>query len=241
MSEPPDGSDHYSERLIKLSRLVTCYYRPDVPKKEFHREDYDLPEDVRLYLYPQSLFKFHPRFDSVIGNLLRRDPGGRLVLVEDYKKGYWKNLLMERFERAIPDVADRIIFVPRSDQEKFRGLLILADAILDNPYFSGMITALEAFAMTAPIVAWPGDLCSGRYVTACYKQMGLSELIATDEASFLSLVLRLAQDPDFKRRVRGDIQANSDKLYETIEPVREMETVFRAAYEAWRTGNTFVN
>lgn len=236
MTEPKDGGDHYSEQLVKLSALPTYYYRPEAPAEPFARSVYGLTEGERLYVYPQSLFKIHPDFDAVFGKLLQRDPGGRLVFIDDGKDGNWRKLLMERFERAFPNAVDRVTFLPRMPYENFLGLLLIADAILDNPYLSGTNSGLEAFGVGAPMVAWPGKYCSGRCVTACYNQMGLSDLIAEDEESYLELALRLAQDADFKSRMQADISANSHKLFETIETVREMETFFQAAYEAWRTG-----
>ena len=115
-------------------------------------------------------------------------------------------------------------------------LLILSDAILDNPYLSGTNSGLEAFGLGMPIVAWPGKHCSGRCVTALYKQMGLSDLIAADASSYVELALRLAQDRDFKERMQADIRENSDKLYERHELVREMESFFIAAYKAYVKG-----
>ena len=127
-----------------------------------------------------------------------------------------------------------MIFISSMSYTKFLGLLNLADAILDNPYLSGMNSGLEALGIGAPIVAWPGKYCRGRWVAACYKQMGLSDLVATDEDSYITLALRLAKDKDFKGRMQADIKANIDKLYESHEAVREMENFFIAAYDAFR-------
>ena len=81
----------------------------------------------------------------------------------------------------------------------------------------------------------------GRVTAGLYKQMGLNELIATDANAYLTLALRLAQDPDFKHRMQADINANAHKLYERHEVVREMESFFIAAYETWKTGDTSPN
>ena len=230
--ENSDASSHYTEQLIRLSYLPTYYFRPEAPEKPFIRNDYGLPDEGRLYVCPQSLFKFHPEFDDILGELLRRDPDGRLVLIEDMIGGYWKRLLYERFNRAFPDVVDQVIFVPHMPKEKYLGLLILADAVLDIPTFSGGNSSFEAFAMGAPIITWPHDFMRGRVTSAFYKQMGLNELIATDAESYLALALRLAHDTDFKSRMQVDIKANVHKLYERHEVVREMESFFIAAYEA---------
>ena len=93
-------------------------------------------------------------------------------------------------------------------------------------------SSFEALAMGAPIITWPHDFMRGRVTAALYKQMGLNELIATDANAYLTLALRLAQDPDFKHRMQAHINANVYKLYERHEVVREMESFFIAAYEA---------
>ncbi len=234
--EVPDASEYYSEQLITLKNVNTYYFRPDPPKKTYTRDDYGLPHGVRLYICPQSLFKLHPEFDNVIGDLLRRDPEGRLVFIDDGRGGHWSNLIIERLSRSCPDIVDHVIFVPLMVYEKFLGLLILADALLDVPTFSGGNSSLEALAMGAPIVAWPSDFLRGRITTALYKQMGLTDLIATDAESYITLALRLAQDSDFKRRIQADIKANSHKLYERIEVVREMESFFIQAYNSSQKG-----
>ena len=95
--------------------------------------------------------------------------------------------------------------------------------------------------MGVPIVTWPQDFVRGRLTTGLYKQMGLSDLIATDANSYLRLALRLAQDADFKRRMQEDIKANAHKLYERFEVIQEMETFFIAAYQAWQAGTALTN
>ena len=163
---------------------------------------------------------------------MRRDPDSHLILIDYLGGGHWKRLLCERFDRVFPNVVDRVIFIPRMPREKYLGLLLLADAVLDIPAFSGGNSSFEALAMGAPIVTWPQEFMRGRVTAAFYKQMGLNELIATDAESYLALALRLAQDTDFKSRMRADIQANVYKLYERHEVVREMESFFISAYEA---------
>ena len=234
--ETSDALSHYSEQLIKLNYLGFYYFRPEVPEVLFVRSDYGFPNEGRLYVCPQTLFKFHPGFDTILGDLLQRDPDGHLVLIDDNTGGHWKKLLNERFSRVFPDVSDRIIFVPHMPRDEYLSLLIIADAILDIPTFSGGNSSFEAFAMGAPIVTWPQEFMRGRVTAALYKQMGLSDLIAADASSYVELALRLAQDRDFKARMQADIRENSHKLYERHELVREMESFFIAAYKAYVKG-----
>ena len=66
--------------------------------------------------------------------------------------------------------------------------------------------------------------------------MGLDDLIAEDESTFIDLALKLANDVDFKSQMEAGIRANSHKLYERIEVVREMETFFIEAHKTWQNG-----
>jgi predicted O-linked N-acetylglucosamine transferase (SPINDLY family) len=241
LSEIDNAQLHYSEHLVKLRYPSTYFYPPKLPAKKFVRGDYGLPDGVTLYACPQTLFKFHPNFDAVLGNLLRRDPMGRLVLIDPGKDYRLKMILMDRFSKSFPDVVENVLFVSKMSQDKFFGLLILADALLDIPTFSGGVSSLEAFAMGAPIITWPDDFMRGRLTAAFYKQMGLTELIATDAESYVTLALRLARDADFRLRMQTDIKDNANKLFESLDAVRDIEIFFIAAYEAWRKGEGFAN
>jgi len=234
--EHPDSAGQYTEQLVQLSTLPTYYFRPELPGETFDRADFGLPEKCRIYVCPQTLFKLHPKFDKVLGELLRRDPDGRLVLIDDGKGGHLNKLFMERLGRSCAEIVDRVIFVPQMSSEKFLGLLILADALLDVPTFSGGNSSLEAFAMATPIVTWPGNFMRSRVTAVFYKQMGLNELVASDVDTYVSLALKLAQDANFRSRMQADIKANSHKLYEREDVVRELGSFSFQAYKFSQKG-----
>ena len=71
--------------------------------------------------------------------------------------------------------------------------------------------------------------------------MGLDDLIAADDGEYVSLALKLAHDADFKCRMETDINLNSDKLFERIEVVREMETFFLEAHKSSQNGELLTN
>ena len=229
-SEPPGAEDHYLERLILPDRLTTYNYRPELPEVFTPRKDFDLPKDYNLYVCPQTLFKFHPDFDDVIGTLLRQDTRGLLVLIEGKHK-HWTKLLQDRFSIAFPDVFDRVRFLPMMPTKDFLSLLKLADVILDTPYFSGGSTSLESFACGAPIVTWPGEFMRDRLTLALYKQMGIMDCVADNAQSYLNIAFRLANDKTWRSEIKDKIRANAGVLYENIEAVHELERFFEMAVE----------
>jgi predicted O-linked N-acetylglucosamine transferase (SPINDLY family) len=233
--EPPDAQSHYSERLILFHRLPSYYVRPHHAANPFTREEFGLPADVKLYLCPQSLFKLHPDFDPTLATLLRRDPNARLLLLSGVHK-HWDRLLAARFAKAFPDVVGRIIFVPRIPQKDFFRLLMMADAILDPPFFGGGNTSYEAFAMGLPIVTWPGAFMRGRVTEGCYRQMGFTALVADSLDSYVEMALRLANDARWREQMKAEIAARSAALYEDAGMVTELEDFLCAAFAAHRRG-----
>jgi protein O-GlcNAc transferase len=234
--EPEDAQTHYSERLILLDRLPTYYWRPHHAATPFTRAEMGFADDVKLYVCPQSLFKLHPDFDLVLATLLRRDPKARLILLSGVHK-HWDRLLGARIAQGFADVAGRVIFVPRIPQAQFFCLLMMADVILDPPFFGGGNTSYEAFAMGLPIVTWPGSFMRGRVTEGCYRQMGFTELVADSLDSYVEIALRLANDGVWRERMKNEIAASSPALYEDAGTVAELEDFFCAAFDAHRRGD----
>ena len=239
--EPKGSAVHYSERLVKLKDLTTYYFKPDVPERAFARADFGLPEDGALYLFPQTLFKIHPDFDRVFGDLLARDPTGYLVLIDDPFGGHWRDLLMKRLLAGIPDVADRVLFVPKVPLEDYFGLLTVADVVLDVPTFSGGNSSIEAFSLGVPILTWPGGFARGRITNACYQQMGITDLVAADAGEYVDLALRLAGDGAFRKDLSTRILDRVSKLFENAAMILEMEDFLHAAYDSRRIGENLVD
>ncbi len=154
---------------------------------------------------------------------------------------HWDRLLAARIARNFPDVAERVIFVPRIPQEHFFRLLMMADVILDPPFFGGGNTSYEAFAIGLPIVTWPGAFMRGRVTEGCYRQMGFTELIADSMDSYVEIALRLAHDEAWRARAKTEIAARSSALYEDTRVIAELENFLCAAVTAHQHGERITN
>lgn len=228
--EPDEADAHYSEKLFLLHNLGTLayYYRPKLPERLKARDAFGLPEDARLYLCPQALFKFHPDFDAILGGILRADPKGKVVLIES-KAERWVKLQMARFRNSMPDVCERVIFVPRQKGLDFLNLLAVSDVMLDTIHFNGMNSSLEGFAAGTPIVTMPTEFQRGRHTSGMYRKMGMDECIARTPEEYINIAVRLGCDPEFRRHVKQRIAEHSNVLYEDMNVVREFERFFVTA------------
>jgi len=225
--ELPGASAHYSEKLFLLHDLPTLayYHKPKSPTVTLDREKFGLPKTSNIYLCPQALFKVHPEFDALIQGILRRDRLGVIACITgSYEK--WTDALRQRFLRSMPDVADRIMFLPSLNMEAFLELLAVADVVLDTVHFNGMNSSLEAFAVGTPIVTLPTKLQRGRHTQAMYRKMGIVDCIAEDPEDYIRIAVRLGTDRSYALDVRDRILGRNQSLYEDSRVIQEFERFF---------------
>jgi predicted O-linked N-acetylglucosamine transferase (SPINDLY family) len=229
--ETAASDQHYSEKLIRLARLNTYYYRPQSVDSRRQTVDSLLSTSYRLpsttYLCPQSLFKLHPDFDPILAEILRQDPQGQLHLLSGLHSA-WNELLLRRFRRTMPEFLDRIHFVPRLTQPEFLQLLATADVILDTIHFCGGNTSLEAFAVGTPIVTMPSSYLRGRLTYGFYQKMGLLDCVALNPSEYVAIAIKLGTDPAYRAHLKAEILARNHLLYEDLTAVHELEQFLEA-------------
>ncbi|MBF0127054.1 MAG: tetratricopeptide repeat protein, partial [Magnetococcales bacterium] len=188
--EPEGGEGHYTEGLIRFHRLPSFYPMPRTPR--LARGDFGLPEGVRLYGCPQSLFKFHPDFDAVLAEIAAGDPAGRIVVLEGAVSS-WHSRLRARWAERHPLLSERVIFLPRMSRERYLGLMANMDLLLDPLHFGSGNTFYEAMSVGTPVITWPGRFMRGRIVAGAYRQMGLEDApVAGSVEAYAGLALAFA-------------------------------------------------
>ncbi|HYV38114.1 MAG TPA: tetratricopeptide repeat protein [Gemmataceae bacterium] len=233
--ETDEAHLHYTEALVCPKTLPIYYYRPQLPGAPKDRSEFGWSNQAHIYACPQSLFKLHPEFDEVLATILRRDPHGELVLLEG-KYQFWDELLRRRLTNTIPDVMDRVRFVPFLNRPDFVNLMAVADVLLDPLHFVGGNTSYEALAFGSPIVTLPSKFLRGRITYALYKQMGVMDCVAQNTQEYVEIALRLGNDHEYRDMMRRKILDASDVLYENSAGIRELEKFFRQAVQKHSAG-----
>jgi protein O-GlcNAc transferase len=206
LAEPPDASDHYSERLLKLPLLPGILDRPTRIDRPVSREELGLPATGRVYLCPQSLFKLHPEMDRLFEGIATRDATGWIGLIEP-PEPEWRRQLEARWKGADGEPADwarQVVWIPRVDPVGFLDLLACADVLLDTRPFGGGFTTYQALALGTPVVTWPGEFLRGRVTLGCYRQMGVERYVARSAEKYVELSLAAAQASPRERRELAD-------------------------------------
>lgn len=227
----PEGSQRfYHERLVAFENLPSFYYRPRAASSFDIRAQLGVGARTRLYACPQTIYKFHPHFDLALGELLRRDPDGMALIIAGRQRP-WQERLVARMRRAIPDVVERIRFVPSMTLPDFFAMLRDADALLDPFHFGGGTSSYEALSVGIPVVTLPAAMMRGRITAGWYSMMGEDRWVASSVPDFVERAVALAHAPD-RARIRAELAERSRVLVENPAVVRELEAFVESELEA---------
>ena len=223
--EPSDGQAHYSERLLLLPGIGTRYEFPQLSAAVANktRNDYQLPEDRHLYLFPQSLFKIHPANDRLMVQAIANDEQGILVMFAGQNQHITQKFV-SRLSAAFAEQGlspnGRVKILPGVGHDDYKRINQLCDVMLDTLHWSGGNTSLDALAMGLPIVTLPGEFMRGRQTMAMLKLLNMEELIAQSGQDYLEIALKLAADKVYRNEVSQRILENRARLFDDAAPPR---------------------
>jgi protein O-GlcNAc transferase len=236
--EIPEANAHYTEKLLRLPTLGTYYYKPRITEARKTRNAFGLVGGKHLYLCPQTLFKYHPEFDPVIAEILKRDVDGELIVIEG-RTPNWNRLLKERWSRVMPEVVKRIRWLPTLPNQDFLQFMAVADVMLDPLHFGGGNTSYEALAVGTPVVTLPGAYLRSRITRALYGKMELagaannpmesSLFVCGDTEAYIEAAVKLATDSQISDKARRMIADKSDRLFEDRKEVEDFAVCFKSA------------
>jgi predicted O-linked N-acetylglucosamine transferase (SPINDLY family) len=221
-----NSAEQYTERLW-LSKTLFMYAPRLAPVAPAAAAHFGLPDDRSLYVCFQNPLKIHPDTDALFAQILAADPRGLIVL--SGRQPAVVRLLKERFTRRIPQAAQRIVFLPPQSFADYCRLLQLADVILDTPHYGAGSSCYDLFSCNIPVVTLPGELIIGRITQACYRKMGVDDLIVRSGEEYVANAVQVATDRDYRSNVTKRIADRSDVLFNDTEAVREHERFFEQA------------
>ena len=232
--EPEGAARHYSEKLVLLDGLGTCYRKPALPTPG-QRADFALPEDKTLYLCPQSLFKIHPDNDVLLARILERDPNGVIVLFAG-RHPTITNALFARLAQALHarGIAPqgRGIILPSMPHDDYLRVNMLCDVMIDTLHWSGGNTSLDALACGLPVVTLPGEFMRGRQSYGMLTLLGLDDLIAQDADAYVDIAVRLGTDTEWRRQTAQHIARANDAIFSREKPLRQLEQFYLSSHKS---------
>jgi len=236
LMEPPDGDDHYSERLVRLPGIGIYYDKPAVPTVLFmrNRADFGLREQAIVYLSCQSIFKYLPDHDAVFAEIAKRNPLAQFVfLVPNSVVGRdFRSRLDGAFVAAGLQSAEHCLLLPQQRMFDYWNLHLVSDVCLDSIEWSGCNSTMEAIACKLPVVTMPGRFMRGRHSYAILTQLGVTETIAKNKQEYISIAARLGLDRDWRHDVVARMVANHPRLYWDTRSISALEGFYCSVVDA---------
>jgi predicted O-linked N-acetylglucosamine transferase (SPINDLY family) len=214
--ENEKSQENYSEKLILMDSLCTCYVNPtekyDLIKETYN---YSLFENQDIILCNQSLFKILPIFDYYIIDILKENKSSIIVLIDSVKN--LRDKFMKRISKKCDDldILNRIKITDHGyGHDEFVNLVKLSKIQLDVFPFGGCNTSLECLSLNIPVVTQPSKILNGRFTTGFYKKMNICDLICKNKKSYLKLVKKLLSDKKYFNNIKNNIRKKNLELFE---------------------------
>ncbi|HEU0216219.1 MAG TPA: tetratricopeptide repeat protein, partial [Stellaceae bacterium] len=226
LMEPPDGEEHYTERLVRLPNL-SVYYEPlDTEPVALGRADLGLRPAATIFWCGQSLFKYLPQFDQVFARIAGQAGDCQLAFIE-HPTTQVTALFKQRLERAFAAAGlraeDYCVVLPGLDPHSFLAAIGLCDIVLDSIGWSGCNSTLEGLAHDLPIVTMPGRFMRGRHTMAILRMMDVGETIVETIDDYVSVAVRLARDLPWRSAVKARISAGKHRVYRDRTPIAALQ------------------
>ncbi len=194
--EPPDGADHYTERLVALPGLGCGYHTPHQgtpgPKSLL-----PLPTDRPWLLCIQSLYKYRPAYDRDFVALAQAVPKGVLVFLASNNPKFtavFEQRLAAVFGAAGLNWRDHCVLLPRLNGPHFHALLHHAAVFIDSRGWSGFNSVCESLSAGTPVLTVPGDTCRGRHAHGVLQWCGLEQWSYSDWSVLCAAASTMVRD-----------------------------------------------
>jgi predicted O-linked N-acetylglucosamine transferase (SPINDLY family) len=229
--EPPDGSNHYTEQLVRLPNLSTYFTAPPSPSSPPPRQDFGLRADVPLYLSLQSLFKYLPQYDHLYPQIAQQVGTCQFVFVKDNRAELLTRQFEQRLARAFAayglDWQQYVVLLRRLPPPAYHALQATADVYLDTIGWNGGTTTFNALAHHLPVVTMTGRLQRGRMGTALLQRAGVTATIATTPDDYVAIAVRLGQDHAWRQAIRAELANRTAQIFHDQAAVRGLEEFFK--------------
>lgn len=223
---PFDASSHYIEKLVKLPGMGTKFPMPRVPPS-VARDTLGLHPNQPVMLCAQSMFKWSPEFINVIGQILQARPDVVLVYFAPYRAtppAVFAALLDQVWRPLGVDCRQRTRALDEMPRQDFLAHIGACDFALDTFGFSGGQTSVDSIAVNLPVVTLPGEFMRGRQTAGMLQTIGLGEWVATDEAHYVEIALRLIDDSAARRDFARRIDQQKSLLFTDDRPTKALVT-----------------
>ncbi len=212
----------YTEQLIKLKNISIFYEKPNIKKNITINKLFD--NDYINILNVQSLFKFQPYEDGIFAEIINNNDKVKLYFLDSGIKDHCK-IFKNRISKFINKKKDleRIIFLPRCDNNTFYNYLYFSTFLIDCSSWSGGNTHLEALSFDKVVVTTEGNSLKQNHTTGFLKRINQNSLITKNKNQYIKKILELSKNINLIKNLEQNISKEKSKLFNDYECIKSLE------------------
>lgn len=203
LTDPPGAEAFASEKLVRLDPCFLCYRRPfdaPAPRREARRG-----EGV-VFASFNAIMKIQPPTLDLWASVLNRVPGSTLLLKF---RGLSSPRAKDRLRHAMVDRGvdtSRLELVDHDESHaQHLKLYERVDIALDTYPYHGTTTTCDALAMGVPVITRVGETHAARVGLSLLSAVGLADLAAFDDETYVNAAERLARSPSHLAQLRATL------------------------------------
>ena len=222
--ETENGSDNYSEKLIKLNSLCT-YYVDEI--KEFNvelknKDDLNLPSNKKIIFLMFTNTKFNIEYLNALEKINQKLDNILFLMLDKFNEKQ-KKIINNKLKNNVK-------YIKFCSHYIYCSYMNSSDIILDTYPFGGCNSSLEAFSLGKIVITLPSKYLPGRFTYGFYKKMNIMEPVVNNFDEYINKTVKYLLDDNFKRKIESKIKSKKDLLFNDKESLNEWQNLLINLY-----------
>ncbi len=206
----------YTERLAMIEAPGMCFSKPMRAARSgetSHREAMGIGADATVFISGANFYKVIPELRRTWARMIARVPGSVLVLFpfgpswsNEYANGPFLRDIYTSFAVEGLDAPRLVVMPPMASPSDIQDLLKVADVYVDSFPYAGATSIIDALEVGLPTIVVDSVQQRFGQAAALLRELGVPELIASDERGYVELAVSLGVDVGRRKRVAEEIR-----------------------------------
>jgi predicted O-linked N-acetylglucosamine transferase (SPINDLY family)/GT2 family glycosyltransferase len=214
-----NAQSQYQEKLLQISGTAHCFsYGNDdvVSQIEIDRSNLNIASELVVFTSGANLFKIVPELFHTWAKIIAQVPNAILMLLP-YGPNWSKSYLKQPFEKNLIHIfaeyglsSDQLIILdpqPVPNRADVKAYYQIADIYLDSFPFAGTTSLIEPLQVGLPVIARQGNSFRSAMGAAMIQSLGIADLVATSEESYIKLAVNLGNNPELRQQKSHEVRA----------------------------------
>ena len=206
LTEGLESRSHYSEELITMEGTGFCFNyellpQDGMPENRFSRQDLGIPEGATVFASGANVAKIIPEVRESWAKILAAVDNSVLLLYpfgsgwsrNDCQTAFINNMYA-RLEKYGVERRRLLVLNSLPSRVEVKEVLKLADVYLDSYPFGGANSLADPLEVGLATVTVEGKYLRSRQGAAMLRELGMLDLIADSEESYIELSVKLGRD-----------------------------------------------